>query len=213
MPDYPPPKRCPGKPVNARIVSGTHLWRIHSEEFAPTGFNTTDPDSVSAGGGGRFDSPGGLPPYLYAASSIQAALSETILRDIPFPAHGVRELLRRAIVGRRISEIVVMRDIDVLVLHGSGLPQVGQDLWLAHSDSADYSGTRAWGAQMRSWAPKCAGFEWHPRHFDAFSAYVFYENPAAVALGEVRSHALHSPEGAALIVPALHALNVAYPVA
>jgi hypothetical protein len=212
MPDYAPPEACPGTPVVTSVVVGTRLWRVHSDAFEPTGFNATDPDSTSAGGGGRFDSPGGLPPYLYAASSIEAVLSETILRDLPFPPHGVRELPRRAIAGRCISEVVATRYIHVIALHGQGLPQVGQDPWIVHCGSADYPRTRTWAERIRKWAPKGAGYEWSPRHFDGARSYVLYEDMADGALGEVHTCALDGPEGAALIVPALHALNVAYPV-
>ena len=211
-PEYPPPGSCPGSPRLAVVSPGALLWRIHETRFEPAGFNPTDPDSPEAGGGGRFDSPGGRPPFLYAASSVEASVAEALLRDLPFPPDGQRELPRFAVAGRSVSQLAVVREIEVVALHGEGLAQVGQDGWLVACAGSSYASTRGWGARVREWRPDAAGLEWRSRHCDDEMSYVLYEDVASEALRRIRTERLDTPEGLALIRPALRRLNVAPPL-
>lgn len=210
------------RPGSARSLSNIAPTRTrppavtfaHRKIFSDaTQFNPTDPDSHAAYGGGRFDSPGGDPPFLYAGSSIEAALSESLLRTLPFPPTGKRELARRKLEGRSISELALATSIWVVALHGEGLQHVGQDGWLTHCPGSSYPMTRLWGAQIRRWVPRAAGLEWRARHHDDEMSYVLYEGDVPPdALVEVQTYEVDTADGLAVISPALRRLNVAPPL-
>ena len=207
-----PPPGPPRPLLVVRLAAGSVLWRVHSAEFAVDAFNTTDPDSDCAGGGGRFDSPGGVPPYLYAAATEDAAIAEVLLRDVPLSDHGYRELPRTELAGRVLSTVEMTRPIKVVALHGKGLHAVGQsDNWLASCGPAEYPGTRAWAQALMAWSPGAAGLVWRARHFDDEFAYVLYENRATGALRVVNSLAADTGEGLARVRAALRRLAVAAP--
>ncbi|MDP2183804.1 MAG: RES family NAD+ phosphorylase [Actinomycetota bacterium] len=184
---------------------------MHSARFGPTEFNPTDPDAPGAGGGGRFDSPGGVPSFLYAAHSPEAAIAESLLRDLPFGARGARELPGAALAARSLSRLRVTRDLSLVALHGAGLAKVGQDTWLVHSDASEYSQTRIWGRAILAWNPRVHGLEWRPRHDDDGLSMCLYEDRAADRLQAVSTLPLWEGEGLALVRATLLAFGVASP--
>ena len=209
MPAYPPPPSAPNRAKTAVLPAGTALFRVHSAHFAPDAFNPTDPGA--APGGGRFDSVGGQPAYLYAALTPRAAIAEALLRSVPFDARGVRQLPRVALLGRRLSEIRTTAPLRVVQLHGEGLARLGQDVWLVHCDAAEYESTRAWGAAILRWNPSAAGLAWHPRHDDDGMAVCLYEGRTAGGLEVVRTLDLASGEGLAVARSTLIAFGIAPP--
>ncbi|MDO9108227.1 MAG: RES family NAD+ phosphorylase [Coriobacteriia bacterium] len=182
---------------------------MHSARFEPTEFNPTDPDSLEAGGGGRFDSPGGEPPYLYAARSSETAIAEALLRDLPFDARGARELPAAAIAARSLSRLEVTGDLSLVALHGAGLAKVGQDTWLVHSDAGEYLQTREWGRAILSWNSQAHGLEWRPRHDDDGLSMCLYQDRAAGRLKTISTLPLWEGEGLALARAALLSFGVA----
>ncbi len=208
---YPPPERPPNEPVVSVIPAGTTLYRVHSASFGPVDFNPTDPDAPEAGGGGRFDSLAGKPPFLYAARSAGTSIAEALLRDVPFDDRGMRELPRVALERRCLSEVLVVEDLEVVAAHGEGLSRLGQDTWLTRCDAAEYAQCRAWGAAIMGWFPQAAGLEWRPRHDDDGLAVCLYETRAGHALEAGRTLELWRGEGLALARAALLRFGVAPP--
>lgn len=208
---YLPPTCSPKQPVVGRLKAGTALFRVHSAVFGPSQFNPTDPDSPKAGGGGRFDSPGGTPPYLYASRHPRTAIAESILRDVPFGDLGKRELPKCAVEGRCLSELRVAHDLRLLALHGEGLARAGQDAWLARCESEEYGRTRAWSSALLAWFPEVDGLEWRPRHDDDAFAVCVYEDRARGKLEVVRQLDLSRGEGLAVLRSALSRFGVVPP--
>lgn len=179
------------------------LFRIHSDDFEPAAFNPTDPDSPVAYGGGRFDTIAGAPAFLYAGRSVEAAVAEGLLRDVPFDDAGYLILPRKKLQGRMLSRVSLRWPVDVVCLHGSGLHAVGQDTWLVRCDPCDYPVTRLWAQALREWVPRAAGFEWRARHDDDVFAYVFYEDRTGGAIEPCWSASIDQGEGFERVVSAL----------
>jgi hypothetical protein len=126
------------------------LWRVHSDAFEPGQFNPTIPTRFS---GGQFDSPDGRYAYLYAGSDTIAAVAETLLRDRR--PSGAFLVPRKRVEGKRLSRLSRVRELSIVVLHGSGLTAIHQT------------------AELTSLGPAC-GFEWRPRHDNDRFAYLFF---------------------------------------
>lgn len=208
---YPPPEEAPQRAGISVLPADTVLFRVHSARFGPTEFNPTDPDSLEAGGGGRFDSPGGEPPFLYAARLPETAVVESLLRDLPFDVCGGRELPAVALTARCVSELRLTRDLFLVSLHGAGLAEVGQNTWLVHSDASEYPRTRTWGKAIMAWNPRAHGLEWRPRHDDDGLATCLYEDRVGDRLEAVRTLPLSEGEGLGLVRATLLAFGVAAP--
>ncbi len=164
-----PPSGGRPPPLIHTLDSGKRLWRIHSDDFDPTEFNPTIPVPF---GGGRFDCTDGTYAYLYAGSDSIAAVAETLLRDRP--PKGPYWILRKSLVGKRLSKLSLATPLGVAVLRGAGLTAIRQKADLTSCGPAEYSTTRAWGVSLRADAPSSCGFEWHPRHDNDRLAYVFF---------------------------------------
>ncbi len=189
----PPAAGISGEPVRSHLAAGSRLWRIHAATTDACAFNRNAPAGLR---GGRFDSPSGSPGVLYASDSYQGAIAEVLLRDVPLADEGVRAVLAFQVRGRLLSRLEVVRDIELVALHGATAASVGQGLWLTKSDSADYPLTREWGAAIRMRAPDAAGFVWRARHDENRFAYALYEDAAEDALKVTGSVAIG--EGAGL---------------
>lgn len=162
-PGQAPPSRFRGTPHSFRIAAETRLVRIHDAAFGVTEFNPLIARSDLRGG--RFDSTAEDPyPFLYAALDERAAVSEALLRDLPFDEHGVRLLPRARLADLRIGWMRTTVDLRLVDLRsGRALAAVNQDTWLTQGPSSGYSMTRQWAAAIRSWAPWCDGLIWRSR--------------------------------------------------
>jgi len=176
----PPEAGIGGEPAIEILAKGSRIWRIHGSARGALEFDTRVPDRLR---GGRFNSPSGEPGVFYAADTLEGAVAEVLLRDVPLADEGARAVPLRQILGRAVSVLEVTRELRVVALHGAGAAAVGQGLWLTKSDSADYPLTRQWGRAIRERVADAAGFVWRARHDEDRLAYALYEDGAADALG------------------------------
>jgi hypothetical protein len=170
-----PPRRCPGSPVLTSLKQGSILFRIHLAKYKGNEFNPTP--ATSPHKGGRFDHTSPGEAFLYAGSTLAAAVVETLMRDLP-PSPAARLLPFSQVAGRAISTLRLARDVELVLLRGRGLSQLGQDRWLVSCEAADYPTTRAWATAIRRWAPEAAGLAWLDRLQHDF-VYVFYRSRVA----------------------------------
>lgn len=194
----PPSGGCPSPDIHT-LPSGTPLWRIHSDHFDPAELNLASPAPFA---GGRFDCTDGTYSYLYAGSDSIAAVAETLLRDRP--PNGPYWILRKSLVGKRLSKLSLATALRVAVLHGAGLTAIRQKADLTSSGPDEYDKTRAGGVSLRASAPSSCGFEWRPRHDNDRFAYVFFGDRCASSDFVVeRSYSLQEGRGRSLLNRAL----------
>lgn len=176
----PPPARQPaGTPVVHVLPAGTVLRRTHRPAHAADSFNPTPQPSVLAGG--RFDSLDGDYGYTYLGATDGGSIAETVCRDLPLD--GSPRLVPRARVrGRVVTSVEVVRDLEVLALHGAHLSQVHAPLALTKCDAGEYLVTRTWARALRSWLPQVAGFAYRSRHDEDELGYVLFDDRAGDCL-------------------------------
>lgn len=174
MANVKPPLAYRGTPARTVLPAGTVLYRVHQKRFPAHSFNPVP--SHRYYGGGRFDATDDdRYPYLYAGQSVDVAVAETLLRDLPPDDTGIRQLPQARIVGRRISAICTTADLDLVSLRtGADLGAVAQDTWLTWCDPRDYAQSRHWAHWIRHHAPTAAGYVWLSRREPGLHAYVLF---------------------------------------
>jgi hypothetical protein len=111
--------------------------------------------------------------------------------------------------------VEVVRDLQVLVLHGAALTQVGATLDLTKCEADQYEVTRAWAVALRSWFQQIDGFRYRPRHNEDRFAWVLFDDGADAenprAHGALRTHGpaelLDREPGETMLRKALHLYN------
>jgi hypothetical protein len=137
-----PPPPDPYDPLLETWKSDLPLARVHRLESQGTGFN---PSASS----GRFrpvrSSAGLVVPTMYAASSFDAALSETAFHELPVKS-GPKHLARSLLEPFGFSRLRVTRPLTLVSLRGHGLRRLGiRHGRLIECGPASYAATAAWG--------------------------------------------------------------------
>lgn len=163
MPNYAPPKAYTGTPAPYLLPAGTRVWRVHARAYPATAFNSHRADMHF--GGSRFDATDDDPyPYLYVASRDTTALTETLVRGLPFGRGQKRILQRKAVSGRRLCALETMAELRLISLISSpDLAAVLQDEWLVQADPRDYAFTRRWAHWLHQQVPWAQGLVWGSR--------------------------------------------------
>jgi RES domain len=159
----PPPDDYDGCPVRRVLASGTSLWRVHDRDYGPTAFKDEPADKHF--GGGRFDSTADdLYPYLYAALADTTAVTETLVRGLPFAGNRTRTLPRKSLSGRSLCRLELTSELTLISLVSStDLAAVKQDDWLISADAKEYAFTRRWAHWLRAQACWAHGLIWSTR--------------------------------------------------
>lgn len=190
MPPADPPVAGLDRPAHTEtLAAATRAWRIHSTRHGATATNLTIPKS---GRGGRFDSEDGSYGYIYVGDSPDAAVAETLCRDLRLDdtERVVPKVLLRDKV---LTELEVRADITVAALHGPHLAAVGQDTWLTKSEADTYPHTRRWAAAILGATPTATGLAYRCRHNEDRIAWMLTTPPTVTShphLGEVPGTAL-----------------------
>lgn len=157
------------QPQEEILDSGSRLFRVHSNRFGPTQFN---PGSSPAAVQSRFAFFGEPSiPVLYAAETPEAAVSETILHDVPVSGGRIDLPLVQTKI---LSPIISRQPLRLLSLHGHGFRRIGtaaEDV--TRTAPRDYTKSVQWAEAACE-----AGFHgivWMSRHYDTSKAYVFFQ--------------------------------------
>ncbi|REE97204.1 RES family NAD+ phosphorylase [Thermomonospora umbrina] len=204
-----PPDGYVPDPVLHTLPADTVLWRVHRRDHRPDAFRreTTDANDPS---GGRFDGTGRHPyAALYVGRQAATALSELLLRDVPYDRQGFRQIPRAAVRGRRASVMFTRRELVLVDLRAEeGLNAVAQDAWLVTADRTDYHLTRHWAGWIREHAPKSQGLLWYSRRLLGRESLVLFGDrceplESLVVIDDERSVDLDDAEGAEFVNHAL----------
>ncbi|MEU5524076.1 RES family NAD+ phosphorylase [Streptomyces sp. NPDC047860] len=151
---------------------------MHASHRSAAGFNPVPAHAFYDGG--RFDSTPYQPyGFLYVGFAVGAAVSEVLLRSIPFRQDGGPRLIPRvAVEGRSLSFLQLATDLEVVsLMSGSDLAAVGQDSWLVHAEGAEYPQTRDWGHWIREQTkPWAQGFVWPSKREPADRVAIVFED-------------------------------------
>ena len=149
------------------------LWRVYPEEYGVDGFNHT------VLGNARF-SPlnvsGKVVPTLYAGSTLDVALMETVWHDAPVPSNGFHLVLHASMETRRVGSLKPSAALRLIDLTTVGLRRLG----LTRSDVIDssplnYSITRQFARWLYENKPDAQGICWISQQSDEGRAVVLFE--------------------------------------
>ena len=160
MVDSARPHEPPKGPLRATRIDwgkGKTIIRVHEDRFAANAFNP------SQKGNARFSpiySAGQTVPTLYAGSSLDCALMETVFHDVPYKA-GFKPLSKTRLVGRVYSILTLSHDLRLIELGTIALRKLGVPRnSLIDTTKFHYPRTRRWAEAFHDQFPEaqdCAG--------------------------------------------------------
>ena len=141
-------------------------------------------------------------PTIYAGTTLDCALMETVFHDVPFEA-GPKIWSKASHVADKVySQLTLSRDLALIDLSAIALHKLGisrKDL--IECDGSEYPETRAWALALHDQHPDAEGLTWTSRQADPERAIVLFEDrltgPALVTTGA--SNPLLLPDGSAII--------------
>jgi hypothetical protein len=155
------------------IAAGTQLWRVHDASRIGNVFNPCK------GRRGRFsplhDAAGACIPTLYAGETREAAVFETIFRDLP-PLPLLRQVFIREFDGRTMSELRTRRALRLAPMFNQNLAIVGQSrqTMIESHGTASYKETCAWAEAIHRDIPDADGLLWTSRQQDETLAMLLF---------------------------------------
>lgn len=180
MPTYHPPLKAPATLVRETLRAGEIVYRVHAAGRAGDSFYAAQSDKI--GEGGRFDSVDRSYSHSYVAQSVEAAIAETLFRELGFSLLGLRFAHRAALKHRMLSKLRVARDLEILSLIGAGSSRIGQDEWVTTCAPEAFLATREWAVALRAWAPRAQGLVWISRPSGHARSYVIFGDRAPGSL-------------------------------
>lgn len=165
----------PAEELDATIISwgkGQQLHRVHDAVYRGNGFNP------SRKGNARFspitDSDGKIIPTLYAGTTLDCALMETIFHDVPFIA-GFKPLSIKKMVGKVHSVLTPNVDLKLIDLSTIAMRRLGVDrAHLIDTTKRHYPETRSWAERLYAEFDKAQGLRWTSRQDDSAQAVMLF---------------------------------------
>lgn len=160
-------------PVTETLAAGATLFRIHNSAHRAHVFN---PGRAPARPTSRFSFFGDPPvPVLYAADTIDGAISETLLRDVPLAGGN---LMLEQVQDKVLSPIRSARELRLLQLHGHGFRRLNiAPEQITLTPPRLYDQTVPWA--QSAYAAGLDGIVWMSRHHNTTRAYVLFDRPSA----------------------------------
>lgn len=169
-PLFTPPPRLDLSFVSLPV--GSLLHRVHGMQHTATEFNP------GYQGNARFSpiqrSPDRPVPTLYAGSSRDCALMETVFHDVPYlPGYKTLDLARLDMKSHTILALqhtLQLVDLRSIALHKLGISRAE----LIDCEKAHYPRTRAWAQAIYQQCPQAQGLLWTSRRDDSAQAYMLF---------------------------------------
>lgn len=167
-----PPKRLDATLVTLKLGRGLKLHRVHNLAFGGSEFNT------NTKGNARFspitDDAGVLIPTLYAGTTLDCALMETIFHDLPFKA-GFKPFSKLKMDGKVHSVLNPTADLRLIDLSTVALHKLGvKRTQLIDTTKAHYPATRHWAQALYTQFPNAQGLRWTSRQDDQAHAVMLF---------------------------------------
>jgi hypothetical protein len=125
-------------------------------------------------------SAGTVIPTLYAGTTLDCALMETVFHDVPFDA-GLKIWSKAThVAGKVYSTIKLDRNLALIDLSSIPLRKLGiSRKELIECDSSQYAETRAWALALHDENPNAEGLTWTSRQADPARALLLFEDRLA----------------------------------
>jgi hypothetical protein len=167
--------RLPRPPLEAQIIPwgrDRDMHRVHESAYLPATFNP------SAKGNARFspirDSDGNIIPTMYAATSLQGALMETIFHDVPY-RKGLKTVFKTRLADKFYSTVRFHAEFQFIDLNKVALRRMGmKPEHLITTTKAHYPETRLWAEALYIHFPSAQGLLWTSRQDDRSLAVVLF---------------------------------------
>lgn len=159
-------------PNTYALKTGTIIHRVHDSAYAGNQFNPC------LGSPTRFapihDRDGNCVPSLYAGSTLETAIYETIFHDIPAKAK-LKTVPRQQVLTRSHTTLVVACDLRLASLRKPDLNtwQVTRNALIA-SNAKHYGATAAWAEAIHHQFSDIDGLIWTSNQCDPDSAFLFF---------------------------------------
>ena len=165
----------PAGSLDAKLMSwgaGEIMYRVHDAAYAVDSFN---PSQL---GNARFspirDSAENVIPTLYAATTPQGAMMETIFHDVPYKP-GFKRVSVSRLEGKLSTTLVFLSDFQLIDLGKVGLRRLGVHPHdLIDTTKAHYPETRKWTESLYAAYPQAQGLIWPSRQDDRARAVVLF---------------------------------------
>ncbi|MDE0693633.1 MAG: RES family NAD+ phosphorylase [Gammaproteobacteria bacterium] len=160
------------------LAGGTVVHCVHTLGLAGNAF---DP---CRGGPSRFapiqNAQGECVPSLYAATSLQAAVFETLFHDVPLEARR-KTIPRSSVEARQHTVLQLRRDLRLASLRAPGLLRWRVASALVWSPPTQYAATALWAKAIHDQFEDVEGLIWTSRRCDPDSAMLFFGGRATEA--------------------------------
>jgi hypothetical protein len=163
-------------PVGLHVLpAGAQLHRTHSRSRAPSEFN---PGKGQPMRWSPFDAAGSCVSTLYAATTREAAVFESIFHDID-PQHPFKTVRRDVVQDKMVSLIATKREMEFVPLFSQNL----SGLNLARTDLIDtpkstYAQTVQWAKAFHETNPDADGLVWTSKRADSDKCVVLFGDRA-----------------------------------
>lgn len=119
----------------------------------------------------------GVVPTLYAGTTLDCALMETVFHDVPFVAGPKMWSKATHVAGKVWSQLTLSRNLALIDLSAVPLHKLGisrKDL--IECDGTQYPETRAWALALHDQYPNAEGLMWTSRQADPARSLVLFED-------------------------------------
>lgn len=168
----------PSPPIRLRppnvfeLDKGKVIHRVHRREYRGNDFNPCK------GGETRFapiyDDDQNCIPTLYAADSVEAAIYESILHDVPLVAD-VKSVRLNTVLKYQLSDLLVSRPLRLASLRAPDLMKWGiRKTALIGSTSAHYKSTAIWAKCIHDQFHYLDGMLWTSNLSDPASSFLIF---------------------------------------
>lgn len=165
------------------LPAATLVWRVYPGTYGPAQYN---PSPASNARFSPFEHAGALVATMYAATTVQAALMETVLRNVPRPSAGYILPLIPATEVRRVAQLRATQPLQLADLSALGLRRLGLNrVDVIECDKTGYPDTQRLAQWVYARRPDVQGVWWTSRQDDSAQALVLFEPRVAADALEV----------------------------
>ena len=173
------------------------VYRVHPDIYPPDQFN---PSSLGSARFSPLTISGSVIPTLYAGTTLNCALMETVFHDVPYAAGPKMLSKARHVTGRSHSSLRFRTDLTLVDLSTVSLRRLGISRpELIDTDASHYGETRKWAVALHEQYPAAQGLKWTSRQDDTATALVLFGDRVDVSAFELTGGpvSLLQPDGSA----------------